>query len=174
VLTSAFWNTNVRENTNAIRAAQINVKQAVKRDADSTTSPGGTFVNIVGDGATGVFEVKITPSATTSKVLVVAAINVGMTDANFQVFFRLVRDSTNIAQSTGAAAQNQTLNAYIASASALHGYSVVWLDSPATTSETTYKLQWARNTSGTAHINRQGNANDYRSVSTITAIEVPV
>ena len=56
--------------------------------------------------------------------------------------------------------------------------STIWLDSPATTSATTYKVQFTANGTYTAYINRtaaDGNTAAYaRGVSTITVMEIGV
>ena len=56
--------------------------------------------------------------------------------------------------------------------------STIWLDSPATTSATTYKVQFTANGANTAYINRtaaDGNTAGYaRGVSTITVMEIGV
>ena len=48
-----------------------------------------------------------------------------------------------------------------------------FLDSPATTSSITYKIQATGNdTSATVYINRRGSNNNYNMTSSITAMEV--
>lgn len=84
--------------------------------------------------------VSITPSSTSSKVLVMAVQPVAATrnTAYAGVKARLVRTSTELAfANIIGEAQGSTLFA-------IHGsYSPIWLDSPATTSSVTYKTQFA-------------------------------
>jgi hypothetical protein len=64
--------------------------------------------------------------------------------------------------------------AAIVEATQIFGANAVFLDSPATTSATTYKTQMMVN-SGTAYINRNGRDTDGldpRLASSITAIEI--
>ena len=101
----------------------------------SSTSP-DTFADISG------FSVAITPTATSSKVLV--TVNVGYEGpASNNSFFRLVRDSTAIALGDAAGSRDRGL-LKLNRSSSNYGWQVAsftFLDSPSTTSATTYKLQ---------------------------------
>ena len=86
--------------------------------------------------------------------------------------FNLLRDSTNIAQSTGGTTANQTLGVYYTDLGA-DTVGISYLDSPSTTSAVTYKIQ-ARttNSQGAATVGRYGVGGAYPSVSSITVLEV--
>lgn len=84
--------------------------------------------------------VSITPSATSSKVLVMATVPMAATRNTGYVGVKgaLVRGSTQLSFA------NMIVEASGASLAANHTvYSVTWLDSPSTTSSTTYKIQYA-------------------------------
>jgi hypothetical protein len=50
--------------------------------------------------------------------------------------------------------------------------SMTFLDSPATTSAVTYKLQWRASSGGTLYLNRRGNDTNFITFSTITVMEI--
>lgn len=146
------------------------VVSTTKTDTFTTTS--STFVDLTG------LSVSITPSATSSKVLVFyTVIGLGVY-GNCQGYLRLVRDSTAIG--SGAAAGSRiTVSAFLPESNALTiGQAAnLNLDSPATTSATTYKIQIASSASGqTVYVNRNATDTDSaffgRSSSSIVALEV--
>ena len=117
--------------------------------------------------------VTITPTRSDNKILV--RVNIYNSNQNAVNFFRLLRGSTFIEQPSGTSSSGAVYNA--------HGFAYYncnnWqdttvieiLDSPATTSATTYKIQCAV-TSGTCTINKFIGTSNYYGVSTITAMEV--
>ena len=148
----------------------IQVKQTIKKNV-FTTSQG------VGSGYTDLtgLSVAITPSSSSNKILVVTQIYNGAAN-NAVNFFRLLRGSTFIEQPSGTSSgTNYNAHAfsyYDANYQDSTAFSI--LDSPATTSETTYKIQMAV-TSGTSAINAYvGDTSNYFVISMITAYEVTV
>jgi hypothetical protein len=135
-----------------------NVVQTVKTDVFSSSST--SFVDITG------LSVVITPTSATSKVLVVANFIMGEGTGSFVIQANLRRGSTNIAQSVSAT--NATWS-YGESAGGQQ-HAIAFLDSPATTSATTYSVQ-GRTSAGTFHVGRAANI-AWGAVSVITAIEV--
>lgn len=145
------------------------IASAAKTDTFTTTS--ATYVDITG------LSISITPSATSSKILVLFKAMASNATASEGGYVRLVRDSTAIF--VGDAASNRTpvtsqfwiSNTYIA-----EDVSGVYLDSPASTSALTYKLQTRLASSGTVCINRPGNDADAsytgRGASSITVMEI--
>ena len=134
---------------NAVTAAKISaslgkvgqVLQAVKTDTQNTTDD-NTFTDISG------LSQAITPSATTSKILVLFTVN-ATADTQDHVGIRLVRGSTDIFIGTNANA-GQNVSAGYRAGTAEENYHPAnlcgqFLDSPNTTSETTYKIQAASN-----------------------------
>ena len=90
-------------------------------------------------------------------------------------FFRLLRGSTFINQPSGTSSSGASYNAHAFSyydAAYQDNTSIELLDSPATTSATTYKIQMGV-TGGTACINAfTSSTANYFGISTITAMEV--
>ena len=133
VLTAAFWNLNVRDNLNAIYTAGTNVVMGT--DSTATTISSTTLTD------TGL-SIAITPSSASSKILIWAYVplqSFRVTDFN-NAGIALVRGSTVIASTTGS--QIGTTGSPVAGFTAGRAIaSVVYLDSPATTSSTTYKIQ---------------------------------
>jgi len=134
-----------------------NIVAAVKTDQQSTTST--SLVDVTG------LTVTITPTSATNKVLVIANVVLGQS-GTANTFASLVRDSTAI----GNGAEGFTLRRD--NPSVTHG-SIVYLDSPATTSATVYKVQFNVN-SNTGYINRSGATATFTTSSSICAIEVRV
>ena len=139
----------------------LQVVSTAKTDTFSTSS--GTFVDVTGMTAT------ITPSSDTSKVLVIANF-FGSNSANHFSFWNLRRDSTNIAQPTGGT-DNATVSAYGGIAGWGDTITIVFLDSPASSSAVTYGLQTKIGGGGTTFVGRSSNS-DARNHSTITVMEV--
>jgi hypothetical protein len=104
----------------------------------------------------------ITPKFSNSKILVLADIQVAKSTNNTGVDLRVLRDSTNIIQFGKNAGYTGT-SAY----SIVGSSSCSYLDSPATTSATTYKIQFASNTNLTL-----ARINDNGPTSTLTLMEV--
>ena len=105
----------------------------------------------------------ITPTASTSKILVMAhQSGCGKGERDTRVQLRLLRDSTVISLfEKWAAANGSTPDNFVGTCS------ICYLDSPATTSSVTYKTQFNSTLNlGTTYVNVDG------SVSTITLLEV--
>ena len=152
----------------------IQVKQTVKTDTFNTTS--SSFVDVTG------LSVAITPSSTANKVLV--QVNLGMVGGEAMGYpgFQVLRGSTAIGLGTTASG-NRVNVSFVANHRRESDWNseggVFWqyLDSPATTSETTYKLQvfspWQ---SKYVNINRSDPNDDggynQRPSSSITVMEV--
>ena len=138
----------------------LQVVSTFKNDVFSTTS--SSFVDVTG------FSVTITPKFSSSKVFVLANITASSRTTNNR--FNLLRDSTNLSQPSGGASpatMNLSSGDNVNSASASIGF----LDSPNTTSATTYKIQMARSF-GTQYVNRDANSADNTGTSSITVFEV--
>jgi hypothetical protein len=110
--------------------------------------------------------VSITPTSASSKILVLVTLSGMYKDAtNTGVMARLLRGATVIQKFTGNAGFTNTTTS-----NNIGGVSFNYLDSPATTSSTTYKIQGASgNNTGTAYINVDGGSNDS---SSITLLEI--
>ena len=138
--------------------------------SDTFTSTSTSFADVTS------LSVSITPSSATSKVLVFAQVD-GADDTGVSSgFVRLVRDSTGIDIGDAASSRTRASGQFSSGFNgALGTLTYVYLDSPATTSATTYKVQ-VQTTSGTIYINRSkddtNNSNYARGASTITVMEI--
>ena len=138
---------------------------------DTFTSTATTFADITG------LSVSITPTAATSKVLVIAQVSGSMDTGVASLFFRMVRDSTaiNIGDTAGSRSR-ATFGFSNTIATELVVGNASFLDSPATTSAITYKMQAMNSTTGTFYINRVKNDPDTASIpraaSSITVMEI--
>jgi len=144
------------------------VVSTTKYDTWSGTT--GSWQDITG------LSVSITPSSTSNTVLVNVHINGSNADL---AAFRLMRNATpiGIGDPGGGSRQQGTIGAmsYPRDGNRCFAASMIFLDSPSTTSATTYKLQTFCH-SGAHYINRTNNdANDTynsRPISTITVMEI--
>ena len=148
------------------------VVQTVKTDAWSSTST--SYVDITGMSAT------ITPTNSANKILVMVslAIAAGTEHGGAQ----LVRGSTSLGLGDAAgSATRATMYALrmqnVGTNAAGTGTGYMYLDSPATTSATTYKVQAICPTGNTVAVNQSANlgsidSNYWRVSSTITLFEV--
>jgi hypothetical protein len=140
----------------------LQVVSTTKTDTFSMT--GGTFVDITGLSAT------ITPTSATSKIFIIINLAVSSSAGAGLNTFNLVRNSTNISQPATTPTFAGTFCAYLDLGDNILPLAINFLDSPATTSATTYKLQMKSNT-GTQYVNRRATA-DSAFTSTITVMEI--
>ena len=148
----------------------IQVVSTTKTDTFTTTST--SFTDVTG------LSVAITPSSTSNKILVIMSVDASNTVSSRSVIAGLFRGSTNL---LGSAVSNRKRGFQLANFGDTNvGESIgfQFLDSPSTTSETTYKVQIAAQ-ADTAVVNRSGSDADnagygYRSASSITVMEVAV
>ena len=117
--------------------------------------------------------VSITPKFNTSKILISSHLSYGGNDFNF--YCDLLRDSTVLgAPSSGNNPCTIALCGITNTTYQIFNSSFQFLDSPATTSALTYKLQIAVQSSGEFYLNRskRNESADATCSSTITAMEV--
>jgi hypothetical protein len=152
-------------------------------DWKTSLSPAGGILQVVSTTKTDIFSMTsatpaeitgltatITPKSTTSKILVMVTLTIGNSGTNLQ-YIRLFRGSTWISQpDTGASFFGTTIQSNAADVDA-QPVALTFLDSPATTSATTYSVRVASN-AGTLYINRRGDSANFTGTSTITVMEV--
>ena len=147
----------------------LQVVQTSKTDTFTTTATIATDI-------TG-YSAAITPATTSSKILVLVNLMSSSATASITGAHLLVRDSTVIAG--GDAASSRALGfcsvgPWNGTWNGING-SGMYVDSPATTSETTYKIQVIKEAS-TYYLNRTGRDSDdawhCRSASTIILMEI--
>jgi hypothetical protein len=148
-------------------SAVIQVKSTTKIDVFSTTST--SLVDVTG------LSVSITPTSASNNVLVIATVS-GSTTNNADAGssgFVIVRDSTAIAQNTSLTIDltGQITNRNLGSTAFSSNSAATYLDSPATTSATTYKIQAKTGGTNTIYINREPDGT-VGTVSSITVFEV--
>ena len=151
----------------------VQIKQTTKTDTFSTSSQ--SYTDVTG------LSVSITPTSSSSKIFIILDIKVGAGHEDAAFAGRLVRGSTAIY--VGDAASNRTQASFGTSRqSGNAGYDViqdrqaVFLDSPSTTSATTYKVQVTGNNGRDTLVNRayddSDDDNSPRVASSITVMEV--
>ena len=148
----------------------LQVVQGTLATAATTTS--GTLAD------TGL-SVSITPSSATSKILVISSVMASKNDGAHSAYFTVLRDSTNLVVPTSPSSRSARICQIPGDITGMQYYmstlNWTWLDSPATTSALTYKVQYNVN-GGTGCINRTFWDSDVagaaRGVSTITVMEI--
>jgi hypothetical protein len=133
----------------------IQVVQTVKTSTFTTSSAMPTFADVTGLSAT------ITPKFATSKILVTVTGVMGSVTNGYAMAVNLIRGSTSIAIGDSRGSTTRCFGGGTCSIADGRSLTVCFLDSPATTSATTYKVQLAAETGGTAIIG--GCANDTQS-----------
>jgi hypothetical protein len=144
------------------------VQGTPKTDTFSTTS--GSLTDITG------MSVTITPLSTSNKILIQYSLGQLMPNSSAVYGVALLRGSTVIGAGAAAGSRNLVSTGAISEGDRGTGQSFTFLDSPATTSATTYKLQIYVNGGWTIYLNRSSTDTDNtvynRSASTITVMEI--
>jgi hypothetical protein len=152
----------------------LQVVQATKTDTFSTST--ASYTDITG------LSVSITPSSASNKVLILAQISYGG-ESNLYAHGRIVRGSTSIFQGDSDSASRtectvamSLINGNASNVDKSGNASIVYLDSPSTTSATTYKIQVNSASSQSFRINRTEADNDgvytSRPTSSIIVMEI--
>ena len=144
------------------------IAQIVQTTKTDTTS--WNTMTFVGIG----LDVNITPSSSSSKILIASSVSVGNNGAT--AHFRIYRNSTEVF--IADAASNRSRDTFSISIGNTYWQTLqtpIYLDSPATTSQITYSIKMASN--GTTYLNRSEgdrdtSAFDPRTASNIIAMEV--
>ena len=121
------------------KVLQVQYDNKASTASTSNKASGGSFADVM--------SVNITPSAASSTIAITAMVNTGAGDAgDGSCILRCLRDSTQIAGGTasgsristtsGRGSENQGANSNLME-------TIVWMDSPNTTSQVTYKVQFA-------------------------------
>ena len=144
------------------------VVSVAKTDSFTTTST--SFTALTGITA------NITPTATSSKILV--SVNLGAVDAtgNIITLFQLFRGSTLIGQGNAVGSRSRVMfKRIVPSSNDAAAQSAQFLDSPSSTSELTYSIK-CRTSEGTLTINKSSDDGDSANygitISTITLMEI--
>ena len=143
----------------ALQASSGRVLQVVsttKSDVFTTTS--ASYVDVTGLSAS------ITPSSSSSKVLIIANLSYSASSGR-DAAFQILRGSTVIPTGVTGSVLN---GAYTLS---MFSVAQSYLDSPATTSATTYKIQ-VYVSADTIYVNRRALDTTFTGQSTITLMEI--
>ena len=151
----------------------LQVISVTKSDTFSVAGGGsGSFFDITG------LAVTITPTSSTSKILIMVCLSCGSSNAAEHLAARVVRGTSNVVGVGDAiGSRNQAMFAHGINHTdnSTRIMSSNYLDSPATTSATTYKVQ-GYNNSATFYLNRTlawSDSNHYSTgASTITVMEI--
>ena len=145
----------------------VQIVQTVKTDSFSSTTA-NSFFDITG------MSVSITPKSSSNKVLVLVNLEVSMPSE--LSIYRLLRGSTVINVSTVGSLLNGfgmcDGEAYQQESRSTEDVTCTFLDSPNTTSSTTYKIQCEKNGGGTMQVNRRRLNSGVGFTSQITCMEV--
>jgi len=156
-------------------SGQVPVQVISVTKTDTFTTSSTTDVAITGLSAT------ITPTNSNNKVLVLVNIgSSGTTVSDYAVFFSLYRSASVITGAVGSAVGSRKACSSASRNSdsgRFQSSSIMFVDSPSTTSATTYACYASMESGGgTACINRNGNdtdsANRPRTISSITVMEI--
>ena len=139
----------------------IQIKQSFKNDTASTSS--SSYSNVSSD-----LNVTITPTSSSSKILFSGYLYIAGTSA--ETTFRLKRGSTDIAVAS-TLDDNADGSFCIGGSSLYRMANFAFLDSPATTSATTYSIEW-RQHAGTMYLNRTWDSGWFHGASATTCYEV--
>ena len=155
---------------------QVQYTQYDNIDSQSITGLTPTVINNL--------TVNITPSSTSSKILLLSTLMHEFSTGDHEVMFHFMRGSTVIGANAAASPGSRMLGSSSAfvgygavdNSSTANGTYVQYIDSPATTSQVTYGLGVNVRTTRTLYINRtatDSDSPDYeRGLSSIIAIEI--
>ena len=168
------WGAGVPEGT------VLQIIQSTKSDTSERYNV--AFDDIPGtdqSGSGSIWCVKITPSATSSKILFISSILVGAEAGNASAKIKLLRDSTDIAIGDAVSSNARTTYGdYGVNSYDMRSMSMTYLDSPSSTSELTYKPQFRSESStystwvNRPHTHTGTNVNGYTGFSTLIVMEV--
>jgi hypothetical protein len=156
--------------SDATNGTVLQVAQTTKTDTWTQSNSGGGDFDVTG------LSVSITPNSSTSKVLILASISKGTYGSPV-----IKRGSTTLIVGDTAGSRTVVPMSGISSSESNCPLTIsyTYLDSPATTSSTTYKISMRDNHSPVAttmYINRGNTDNNeiysYRATSTLTVMEV--
>lgn len=155
-------------------SGQVPVQAVSTTKVNTFSSTSGTMIDITG------LSVNITPTSASNKILIIASLIVSSDSWNTGgMAVNLVRNSTALALGISGTSINATsgYNAWSSSIGNTYGnfspMVITFIDSPSTTSSTTYKLQGRSFIDGyTWTINRAMATEDRGFSSTITVMEI--
>lgn len=164
--TTQYYDGTAWQSVSASKFGQIvNVSKV-----DTFTTQSTSFVDVTGLSAT------ITPTSASSTVLVM--VNCKFTNNNsYSCIAILLRGATNVGGGTASGNRPSAIIGPNSTSLGIDSGTTIFVDTPATTSATTYKVQGrVDNANGTFYVNRSSDDSDNaarpRMASTITLIEI--
>ena len=147
----------------------LQVVQGTKTDTASVTATSYTSLGL---------SVSITPTSASNKILILVNAKIGWVTGQIR-YTALFRDSTQLLTPTSASSRQEASLVWTDTPNGGQGIFAapdMFLDSPSTTSSTTYALYAKVYSSGTIYINRSSNDGDAgnvgRTASSIIAMEI--
>lgn len=166
----ALWNGSAWRYIAATTPTSGTVLQVASSNKTDTVAVGTSAWTDVG------LSVSITPKSSSSKIYVIAFINISGNFNNNGAYAQLVRNSTAIAIGDPAGSRRRVSVAVENNQNSMAQATIAILDAPATTSSTTYKIQISNNGGGWVTFNRSITDDDAdgrpRGFSSITAMEI--
>jgi len=146
----------------------VQVKSTTKTDTFSAAYP--NYADITG------LSVSITPTSASNKILVMVGLGLIDTSTDSGTAFNIMRDSTQVGLGDTAGSRTRASIGKVNLIGTGYVGAYNFLDSPATTSATVYKVQYFATGATLAYLNRSNtdsNSDAYaRTISTITVMEV--
>ena len=133
----------------------------------STNTSSTTTVNTFTPTDVTGMSVNITPTSSSSKILIIVSVP---TSATSVAWFNLVRNGTSIGVGTGGTYNSTFITSCIGNSNYMMTPTFNYLDSPATTSAITYKLQLFSDAD--ASVNKRVPNSTFATTSTITVMEI--
>jgi len=178
--------------TSGANANKVIIPSGQTLDINTWSPPAGTVLQVVSVSKTDEvshnttsyasfgLDGNITPSSTSSKILVIVSVNCISCSNGSGVLIRTRRGSTDLIVNTTSGATNSNTGWFTGGGQIYTGQNrqrdsatITVLDSPSTTDQITYACQFKVVDSGaTAYINRMALAADTGSVSTMTLMEI--
>ena len=115
----------------------------------------------------------ITPSSTSSKILVQANVMGGVSNHGWLTAIRIYRGSTIVGATTGLTNNTSGMSWQTVNNIGGNTMSTSFLDSPSTTSATTYQVKYVGGSTGvTTYIGRDGDSSNWGAAPTLTLMEI--
>lgn len=148
----------------------LQVVSVAKTDTFAASASANTWQDVTGLAAT------ITPKSATSKILIWVQLNTGSETGVVSVRSKVQRGTTDIYVGDASGSRTRTSTASVSAATTVSSDVIIYLDSPATTSATTYKVQINANAASVVYVNRARTNTDAAgfdlSASSITLMEI--
>ena len=193
--TGAPWNLPYPEDTDLVKDGAADIEALAEAVADGLDAAGGVkqVVTVTKDDTFSTtsttyvvptdLEVTITPSSTSSRILLIGTLTGNLSSTTRVGFMSLFRGTTNLAVPDSPGSRTPAFLELILGDGAnqpqnLFLYTATIVDSPGVATAVTYSIRVSTSSGGTAFVNRSISDADTdtvgRGVSTLTAIEVAV